>query len=69
LKKNADKMNESYINSKEFEVLAKKLLVVMFNDIKVAKNYDAMIKRLKYILLQEGNRPGIVPKDLNISIN
>ncbi|MDR1474195.1 MAG: hypothetical protein LBS38_00685 [Endomicrobium sp.] len=67
--KNADKMNEGYINSNEFKTLAKKLLVVMFNDVKVAKNYDVMIERLKGILLQEGNQPGVVPKDLNISIN
>jgi hypothetical protein len=41
----------------------------MFNDVKVAKNYDAMVERLEYILLQEGEHPGVVPKDLNISIN
>jgi hypothetical protein len=67
--RNANKMNEAYINSDEFKTLAKKLLVVMFNDVKVAKNYDVMIERLKYILVEEGNHPGIVPKDLNISID
>jgi hypothetical protein len=68
---NPKDMTADFINSPEFKQLAKKLLVVMFNDFKVEKNYDVMIKRLGNILLTNGNSdvPGKVNREQNISID
>jgi hypothetical protein len=61
-------MTQEFINSEEFKKLAKNLLVVMFNDFKVEKNYDVLIERLQGILKQE-NTPGVVADDRNITID
>jgi hypothetical protein len=61
-------MTQEFIDSEEFKKLAKNLLVVMFNDFKVEKNYDVIIERLQGILKQE-NTPGVVADDRNITID
>jgi hypothetical protein len=61
-------MTQEFIDSEEFKKLAKNLLVVMFNDFKVEKNYDVIIERLQGILKQE-NTHGVVADDRNITID
>jgi hypothetical protein len=61
-------MTQEFIDSDAFEKLAKNLLVVMFNDFKVEKNYSVIIERLKGIFKQE-NTSGVVADDRNITID
>jgi hypothetical protein len=70
-------MTQDFINSKEFENLSKSLLVVMFNDLKVEKNYDVIIERLRGIFIQDlananDNKAlviGYIPGTQNIAID
>jgi hypothetical protein len=62
-------MTQQFINSDEFKKLAKNLLVVMFDDIKVEKKYDVMIKRLQYILGQNLATPGVISQEHDITID